>query len=101
MSGSGLEIVPIKALVVPEFTTVEPGSGTRSDFARWLDVQTNEIDASLDRADHALQQLALGETSNIHHVMIALEEARLSFELALQVRNKVLEAYQEVMRMQV
>ena len=101
MSGSGLEIVPIKALVVPELTTVESGRGTQSDFARWLDVQTNEIDASLDRADHALQQLALGETSNIHHVMIALEEARLSFELALQVRNKVLEAYQEVMRMQV
>lgn len=48
-----------------------------------------------------LQQLALGEARNLHEVMIRLEESRISFQLAMQVRSRLLEAYQEVMRMQV
>jgi flagellar hook-basal body complex protein FliE len=51
--------------------------------------------------DQSIQQLALGGTDNLHQVMITLERTRLAFELALQVRNKALEAYQELMRMQV
>lgn len=48
-----------------------------------------------------LQGLALGEAGNLHEVMIRLEESRIAFQLALQVRNRLLESYQEVMRMQV
>lgn len=48
-----------------------------------------------------LQQLATGNAENLHQVMIRLEESRLSFQLLLQVRNRVLEAYQDVMKMQV
>jgi flagellar hook-basal body complex protein FliE len=48
-----------------------------------------------------MQQLAVGEVQNLHQIMIRLEESRLSFELMLQVRNRVLEAYQEFMKMQV
>jgi flagellar hook-basal body complex protein FliE len=47
-----------------------------------------------------LQQLALGQAGSVHQVMIRMEEARLSFQLMMQVRNRVLEAYQDVMRMQ-
>ena len=43
----------------------------------------------------------MGGTKNIHETMIAIEKAEISFKLMLQVRNKILEAYQEVMRMQV
>jgi flagellar hook-basal body complex protein FliE len=43
----------------------------------------------------------VGEQGNLHEVMIALEKAKLSFELILAVRNKSLEAYQELMRMQI
>ena len=43
----------------------------------------------------------MGENTNIHQVMISLEKARMSMELVVQVRNKVLEAYQNVMQMQV
>jgi flagellar hook-basal body complex protein FliE len=45
--------------------------------------------------------LALGEADNLHQIMISGEQTRLTFELMLAVRNKVLEAYQELMRMQV
>jgi flagellar hook-basal body complex protein FliE len=48
-----------------------------------------------------LQRLAVGDTENLHAVMIRLEESRISLQLMLQVRNRVLEAYQDVMRMQV
>jgi len=44
---------------------------------------------------------SVGETSNIHDVLLSIEKAKLSFELGLQVRNRLLEGYQEIMRMQV
>ncbi len=51
------------------------------------------------RADQSVEQLLKGETG-IHETMIALQKADISFRLLLQVRNKVMDAYREVMRMQ-
>jgi flagellar hook-basal body complex protein FliE len=48
-----------------------------------------------------VRQLAAGEPVSLHEVMIHLEEAKLSFQLLAQVRNRLLEAYQDVMRTQV
>ncbi|MDB5897738.1 MAG: fliE [Ramlibacter sp.] len=48
-----------------------------------------------------LQRLATGETQNLHEVMVRLEESRIALQLMLQVRNRALEAYQDVMRMQI
>jgi flagellar hook-basal body complex protein FliE len=52
-------------------------------------------------ADDKSVQLAAGEPIDLHEVMLARETASLDFQLALQVRNKLVEAYQDVMRMQV
>jgi flagellar hook-basal body complex protein FliE len=52
-------------------------------------------------ADRAAEQIAAGETKNLHGAMIKLEEADISLRLMVQVRNKAVEAYQEIMRMQV
>ena len=52
------------------------------------------INEQMATNDRAVQALALGETDNLHQVMMNLEKTRLTFELALQVRNKALEAYQ-------
>jgi flagellar hook-basal body complex protein FliE len=52
-------------------------------------------------ADRMGTDLATGKAENIHEVMIASSEAGLAFNLMVQVRNKMLEAYQEVMRMPV
>jgi flagellar hook-basal body complex protein FliE len=67
----------------------------------------NMVTQGLDRVNEQLlgtqvdlQRMALGETGNVHQMMARMEEARLSFQLMMQVRNKVLDAYQEVMRMQ-
>ena len=63
--------------------------------------QLDGLSGQLVSAEQSVKQLAEGHTENLHQVMIQLEQARMSFELALQVRNKVLDAYQEIMRMQV
>lgn len=53
------------------------------------------------QSDKAIQGLATGENKNLHEVMIAMEKASISFQFMSTVRNKAMEAYQEVMRMQV
>ena len=70
-------------------------------FAEWFTREIGEVNGKLIQAEQGLQQLAAGDSSSLHDVMIRIEEARLSFQLAIQFRTKVLEAYQEVMRMQV
>ena len=56
---------------------------------------------SKKEADVAIQDFATGDTRNIHETMIAVGKADLAFRLTMQVRNKMVEAYQEVMRLQV
>jgi flagellar hook-basal body complex protein FliE len=70
-------------------------------FGAWFTQQVGAVDASLRVADNDLRALAVGNVQNLHEVMIHLEEAKLSLQLLAQVRNRVLEAYQEVMRTQV
>jgi flagellar hook-basal body complex protein FliE len=60
-----------------------------------------EISQLQNNADKAITSVQLGQSGNIHEAMIALEKADISFRAMMQVRNKILEAYQEVMRMQV
>lgn len=72
-----------------------------ADFSNWLIQQANDVDTKLADADMQVRQLAVGDNTNIHQVMMSLEKARLSLELVVQVRNKVLEGYQSLMQMQV
>jgi flagellar hook-basal body complex protein FliE len=75
-----------------------PVKGEKS-FGEVLTASIQEVNRLQGEANHAIEELASGETKNIHETMIALEKAEISFKLMLQVRNKILEAYQEVMRM--
>lgn len=73
-------------------------------FNNFGDVLTNAIDSLSQKennANQAIASLAAGEDIEIHQVMLAMQEADISFQLALEVRNKIIDAYQEVMRMQV
>jgi flagellar hook-basal body complex protein FliE len=57
----------------------------------------NEVQA---QADVSVQSLLTGQSTNLHETMIALQKADVSFQLMLQVRNKIVGAYEEIMRMQ-
>ena len=83
--------------------TLEPRalSAPPADFSSWLARHLGEINAQQTKADHLLQGLAAGNLDNLHQVMISLEEARLALQVAVQVRNRALEAYQELLRMPV
>lgn len=59
---------------------------------------TNEMQLS---AQTAMQELATGKNGNIHETLIAMSKAETSFKMLMQVRNKIMNAYQEVTRMQI
>ncbi|MEN3202620.1 MAG: flagellar hook-basal body complex protein FliE [Atribacterota bacterium] len=71
------------------------------DFAEKLWQALEEVNNLQKEADRAVLEVALGKEENLHRAIIALERANLALGLAVQVRNKVIEAYQEIMRMQV
>lgn len=95
-------IAPVGASIEPEkLFGAAAGNETTSPFSAWFSQELSAVNNQLVGADIDIQKLAVGETQNLHEVMIRLEEARHSFQLLVQVRNRLLEAYQEVMRMQV
>lgn len=75
--------------------------GGTASFSSTLKAEFDDVSGKLAGAEQALQSLATGRETNLHHVMLTLEEAKLSFQLLMQVRNKVLDAYQEIMRTQI
>jgi flagellar hook-basal body complex protein FliE len=72
-----------------------------NDFGDVLSNAINTLSHKENTANQAISSLAAGEDIELHQVMIAMQEADISFQLALQVRNKIISAYQEIMRMQV
>lgn len=80
----------------------KPPTGTKdsADFQALLSDFIRDVNDMQKTAGDAVKQLASGETTEIHDVMIAVEKAGVSFELMMEIRNKMLEAYQEIMRTQ-
>lgn len=77
------------------------GTAAADTFSTVLKDSIDKVNKLQGEADQAIQGLAKGEVKNIHDTMIAIEKANLSFNMMLQVRNKLLAAYEEVMRTQV
>lgn len=78
------------------------GTSINQDFS-FKDIINNEMEKLNHKqveADKMTQDFIMGRVDDLHTVMIATEEARLSLELAVQVRNKVVEAYKEINNMQ-
>lgn len=72
-----------------------------SEFEKILTREIGQIDAQIQQADQAVRKLAVGEADNLHQVMISITKAQTSFELAVQVRNRLVEGMQELMRMSI
>lgn len=78
-----------------------PRRGDAQDFGAMLKEAFGEVNRLRNEADRAIEGLASGRQTDIHGTMIAMEKADVSFKLLMQVRNKVVSAYETVMRMQV
>ena len=83
---------------------VVPGSASPATsgiaFKAILADSIQQVQNSADFASKTVEQFLSGENSDLHQVAIASQKAELTFEFYLQARNKVVQAYQEVMRMQ-
>ena len=90
-------IAPAKPQVAGEAGSVEKATG----FGKALMNAIEGLDGVQKPADDKAMELASGEPVDLHDVMISRETASLHMQLALQVRNKLVEAYQDVMRMQI
>jgi len=71
------------------------------DFSTMLKDALKDVNDAQLTADDAVQKVLNGETKDIHSTMIALQKADVSLKMMLEVRNKIMEAYQEVMRTQI
>ncbi len=69
-------------------------------FGPWFDKHLSEINTKSIEADKGVQKLAAGDASNLHEVMINLQEARMSLQFMMQVRNHLLDAYHDIEQMQ-
>jgi flagellar hook-basal body complex protein FliE len=79
-----------------------PAAGqTATPFSTMFGQMVNEVNDKQLAAADAVQGLLSGQKVPLHQAVIAMEEANVSFQLMVEVRNKVLEAYQELMRMQI
>jgi flagellar hook-basal body complex protein FliE len=80
-----------------------PASGANDgegDFGALLKTAINQVEDLHGSAAQQVTDLLKGDRSDVHNVMIAVEKADIAFQLMLQVRNKIVSAYQEVSRMQ-
>jgi len=78
-----------------------PETKSVGGFGEMFQTALKEVNKLQVESDQSMVKMQTGEASNLHEVGIAMEKADLSLRLVVQMRNKVLEAYQEIMRMQI
>lgn len=81
--------------------TGEGQETSSKSFSELLNEALGEVNQLQKVSDENISKVLSGEIKDVHSAMIAMQKADLSFQLVLQVRNKLVEAYREVMRMQV
>ncbi|CEG57443.1 flagellar hook-basal body complex protein FliE [Legionella fallonii] len=96
----------IEGLNQPHYLTenkqsIELTKAPEESFGGWVAEKISSANDQLNAADQALNQLASGHGENLHHTMILLEEAKLSFQYMEQIRNQLMSAYQELLREQI
>jgi flagellar hook-basal body complex protein FliE len=84
-------------LRLPKSQEGEKGAG----FGEILKDAISTVNSLQKQSDQEIQKLMTGESQDLHTTVIAMQKADLSFQMMMQVRNKIVQAYQEIMRMQV
>jgi flagellar hook-basal body complex protein FliE len=83
---------------------VQPGQPTSvagESFTKLIDQMLSHVRDKQTKADLAVNDLVMGRTDNLHNVMLSVSNAEMSLRMILEIRNRLTEAYQEIMRMQV
>jgi flagellar hook-basal body complex protein FliE len=80
---------------------VTPGQAAGESFGNVLGKLISDVNLKQNAASEAVNGLQSGQGVPLHQAVIAMEEANVSFQLMVEVRNKLLDSYQELMRMQI
>ena len=96
---------PVQAGTAAGPTAPTPSSGAggaaQPGFGEMMKDAVTEVNDIQSHADDLSQKLATGDVQDVHQVMLALDQASTAFGMTVQVRNKAIDAYTEIMRMQV
>ena len=93
-------LLPLAPTVAPAAPAASPTRQAGAAFGDILQSLVTAADQQQQQADRTVQTLHGGGEKNLHAAMIAMEQADISLRYLVQVRNKAIEAYQEIMRMQ-
>ena len=95
-------IGPLKGAGIPQKGMKPQAAGTKfPSFKETLSTYMKEVNEMQHKADVSIEKMVAGEITDVHQVMNSVQEANLAFNMMMEIRNKVMEAYQEVMRMRV
>jgi flagellar hook-basal body complex protein FliE len=94
-------VVPVRSISAPELIRLPTNTGKPGDFHQVLQGAIRKVEQSRSSATEAVDKFLSGEGEELHSTALAVQRAELALDLILQVRNKVVQAYQEIMRMQV
>ena len=94
-------ILPVSPIVPPTPVSPAAGPATPGVFQEIFANALGSVQSAGQAASASVQNFLSGEGEELHSTILATQRAELSFDLFLQMRNKVVSAYQEIMRMQV
>lgn len=90
----------ITPITMPGALSPAGGAGAPGEFSKVLEGTINTLQSLQNDADTSVQKFLTAENEELHTTVLATQRAEMAFELGLQVRNKVVSAYQEIMKMQ-
>lgn len=99
-AASGPAAPDLASQALPASATAPGSAAGQIDFSRILSEATQALEARVEHADSMVRRFVLDDTVPLHEVTIAIEEARIAVELALQVRTRVVETYRDIANMQ-
>jgi flagellar hook-basal body complex protein FliE len=90
-------VLPMNHGVAP---ATQEKDASKATFGQWLDQSLGEVNQLQKASNEAAQKLMTGEHTDIHGTMIAMQKSGIAMELTMEVRNKIVAAYEEIKRMQ-
>ena len=100
MNTPQINSVDTQALIGDTRSSAKAGD-SKGGFGAVLAEQLSSLNEQQLQADSAVASLATGETDDVNFVVMQMAEADLTFRMAIEIRNRLLESYQEIMRLQV
>jgi len=94
-------IRPLQEINTSPERPVQEATPSGESFADMLTNAVGGVDQTMKESEQAIQSFIAGETDNVHDVMISMQKAQLSFQMMVEVRNKAIETYNEISRMQI